>query len=169
MIAHRREKVNRFSAVYRKIQRCAQNQWNNIRLYVEYEEFRQRSIENQKLDKKKTERGQEDKKDHVDGGEQAKIRARLPGVFLRVGAEGDEAREGGDEGACAADIHPEQKRAVIVGKAGEKNGARHVADDLTGKNAEKKRALLEQSGKQLPDRPDAGHVAGEDEKCAECK
>ena len=113
----------------------------------------------------KAERGEQNKKHQIDKGKETKIRPHLCRVLFRIGAKGDKARKRGNQCPRPPDIDPEEQGAVIVGKAGEEDRARHIADHLTGENAEQKRAFFKQGEKQISDRLDADAVRAKIDLC----
>ena len=66
-----------------------------------------------------------------------------------VFAEGDEAGEGGNGCTQTADVDTGEHVLPLIGKAGEHNGCRNIADDLTGTNGGKQCVCLQQLLQEL--------------------
>ena len=89
--------------------------------------------------------GDEDtKKEKVERREFKYITERVTGLILGVFLKGDKAGERGDKCAYTADINAEKQLAVIFSKLREEYCRGDIADDLTGKGAEKKRILFKE-------------------------
>ena len=84
------------------------------------------------------------------------MRAELP--------EGDQAGQGGDQRARAADVHAYQQSGIILRKLRQQNGRGHIADALAGNDADQQRAFFQQHRKQRAHRVQTGHIAGKDEE-----
>ena len=82
-------------------------------------------------------------KGKIEGREQQHIVAGFALVLLSILPEGDQACQGRDQSAHAADVHAQEQISVIVRELGQKDGRGHVADDLAGKYAEQQGAFLQ--------------------------
>jgi len=108
--------------------------------------------------------GEQKEKAEVESGKFADIPSGLAGIVADVFPECDQAGKGCNEGSHTADVDTEEKIRVILCKLGEKNGGRNIADELAGQDADKKRALVKQYGKEIPDDVDPCHIAGENKE-----
>ena len=78
-------------------------------------------------------------------------------VGVGIELHADETGETCDRGAETADIHPEQKTGRILGKTGEQQCGRDIADDLIARNAR-----VAQDQKEYNERYDAMTVHSKD-------
>ena len=86
------------------------------------------------------------------------------GIVLGILAEGDQAGQGGNQGAYAANVDAHQQIRVITGKLGQQDRGRDVADKLAGKDAEQQSASIHQCGKQVSHPIDSRHIAGKNKE-----
>ena len=76
------------------------------------------------------EQEQQEQDSQVAAGERAEIVAGLAEARLHIGFEGDYAGHGGNDGAQAADVYPQEQGRVGIGEAGEQHRGRHIAEQL---------------------------------------
>ena len=81
-----------------------------------------------------------------------------------IGTQCDEARHRGDERPHPADVHPEQERPPVGGKAREQDRRRHIGDELAGQGRDQQRVTGEERREKRADRRDTHHVPRENEK-----
>ena len=69
-------------------------------------------------------------------GEAADVVTAAAGVVLYVFPEGDEAGQGGDQGAYTADVDTDEQIGIVTGELRQEDGRGDIADALTGQGAE---------------------------------
>ena len=67
--------------------------------------------------------------------EHAQVVHRLMGIGGGVEFVADHAGHGGDQGAQASYVHPQQQFPGVAGEAGQQHGGGHIADKLAGHDA----------------------------------
>ena len=75
-------------------------------------------------------------------GETADVVAASAGIVFYIFAEGDEAGQGGDQGAYAADIDADEQVSVVAGELRQEDGRGNIADTLTGQGTEQEGVTL---------------------------
>ena len=108
-------------------------------------------------------------KREIESREEPEIIAFFRGIVADIFPKRDETGERRDERTRTADIDAEQKTAIVGRKAGEQNGGRNVADDLTGERADHERVLFEQGTQKSANRFHARKVACKNEEANERK
>ena len=106
-------------------------------------------------------------KSEIDCGKQDNILLGLLRVVLLVLGEGDETCQGSNEGSQTADIDCRKQACVVCGKVGQKYGARHVTDALTGQDTEEQCVHWQQFSEEIAHCRDACQVSAEYEKGTE--
>ena len=125
-------------------------------------QFKRWCLLNHKAEREKNaEEGEADERKEAEEGEGFAF------VMAGVGAEGDEAGEGGDEGTRAADVHAPEQAAVVLGEGGKENGGGHVADKLAGEGGHHQGIFGKEGGQKLFHRIYPGKVPCKHEKGAE--
>lgn len=105
-----------------------------------------------------------DQKCKIEKGEHSHVIACFSRIVLHVLAEGNKARQRGDEGSHTADVDANQKIGIVLRELGKQNGRGNVTDALTGKNAEKERTFIKKHREQISDCIDPCHIPRKDKK-----
>ena len=108
--------------------------------------------------------GEDDQEAKVEQGELLDVAACLAGVMLGVLVEGDQAGQGSDQAAYAADVHAHQQIRIVAGELRQQNGGRHIADKLAGEDGEQQGTLAHQVGEEAAHRINPCHIAGKNEE-----
>ena len=104
------------------------------------------------------------KEAEIERRKQADVFCRFAGVVLCIFTEGDQTRKGCNQRAYTADVNTDEKIDIVFRELRQKNGTRHVADDLARHHTEQQGAFFEQCRKDIAHKVDSCHVARKNEE-----